>query len=119
MDNHYDEVKALIEDNAYRPKTTEQKVREASELDRIESERAKERQEQTQFGSDMVRDELTHTDSKGRTRDIVAKKVGLGSGRQYERAKNVIKEIDALKESGNTDDAEILTDILILGHLYR
>ncbi|MEG0649728.1 MAG: hypothetical protein RR764_07790 [Oscillospiraceae bacterium] len=60
----------------------------------------------------MVSDEPSHTIEERRTVDIVAKKVGFKSGRQYERTRNVVNKIDKLKEQGNTDDAELLTDIL-------
>jgi hypothetical protein len=48
----------------------------------------------------------------GRTRDIVASKVGLKSGRRYTGAKNVINKIDQLKEDGKIDEADIMINIL-------
>lgn len=107
-----DELEALILDNAYRVKTIEQKVREAKVLEEVETKRAKERKAEGRNQYSSLPDDSSGRLLKGDTRDIVASKVGFKSGRQYNRAKNVVKKIDALKETGNTDDAELLSEIL-------
>ena len=48
----------------------------------------------------------------GNVRDIIAKRVGLGSGVTYTKAVKVVEEIDRLCESGKTEIAEALKRIL-------
>jgi ParB family transcriptional regulator, chromosome partitioning protein len=61
---------------------------EAEELEAIERARAKERQAhgQTAPGKTLME---TFPQASGTTRDKVAEKVGLGSGKTYEKAKQV------------------------------
>ena len=48
----------------------------------------------------------------GKTRDIVAKKLKMKSGREVERAVKSIETIDKLTETGRKDDAELIRDTL-------
>lgn len=64
-----------------------QKAEEGKLWEEIESKKAKERQQLTQFGNSTVMDSVTSPSENGATRDIIASKVGIGSGRTYERAK--------------------------------
>ena len=57
---------------------------------------------------DSVEDSDDDDNPKGATRDVVAKKAGLSSGKTYNRGKNVILAVDRLKDSGNHDDAQLL-----------
>ena len=95
-------LEALILDNYYRTKTPEQKVREGMVLEEVESERANERMK-SGVKSNPMENSSTGFD-KGKTRDIIARKVGLSSGRTFSGAKSVVEKIDKLKESGNTED---------------
>jgi hypothetical protein len=48
----------------------------------------------------------------GQVRDIVAKQVGIGSGKTLESAKIVVKKIDELREAGDMENAEFLSNAL-------
>lgn len=86
------EKKFIIETNLKRRHlTTLQKVEMAMKLEPIEAELARHRQEATRIkdGKPPGEGQLTTT-VKGKTREIVAKKVGL-SGKTYQRAKKVLE----------------------------
>jgi len=113
--NSLDEEEALIEFNRQREKTFTQKMRESDYLMKIERERAKERQ--------GTRTDIVPTLAQcedGKTRDIVAKKVGMSHGTfdkartiwekakdGDERAKNLLTEIDSGKKAIHTAFKEI------------
>ncbi|WP_414755608.1 ParB/RepB/Spo0J family partition protein [Anabaena sp. CCY 9910] len=82
-----DAVAALLSGNEYREKTIEQKAREFLAWQEIEKERAKSRKGKMGQG-------------EGATRDILAKRVGLGSGVNAEHA------VQALQALDDTADAE-------------
>ena len=82
-----DEREAIISFNRQREKTFSQTMAEADELEAIERERAKERQ-----GTRTDIKETFPECSVGQTRDKVAEKVGMGSGRTYDKAKKVWQE---------------------------
>lgn len=111
-----EEVEFIINDNHYREKTVEQKAREAKALKEAESEKAKRRQATSTGG---IRPQLVaklpqaekHIE-QGRSRDIVAQKVGLKSGREVDRAIRAVETIDKLKENGRTEDAELIKGVL-------
>jgi len=102
-----EELEALLLENMYRDKTVEQKVREAEVWETIEKEKAKERQGTR---TDIV--ENFPPSEMGKTRDIVAKQVGIGSGKTLESAKVVVKKIDELRGTGDTETAEFLSKAL-------
>ena len=100
---------ALIKDNLLRRHLNDyQKVRCGLELEPIEKLKAKKRQ--VELAGTRPKKELDLKESfpkgikdtkkeKGQTRDSVAKDVGFGSGRQYEKAKKVYKDApDNIKE---------------------
>lgn len=95
--NELTELEALLLENASRFKTTEQKVREAEAWKEVERIKAKDRQ-----GTRTdIRENFPRCDSEcdtGRVRDFVARRVGLGSGRTYEKAASVVRAIDSLVE---------------------
>lgn len=49
---------------------------------------------------------------QGRSRDVVAKKVGLKSGLEVNRAIRAVTIIDELSEQGRTEDAELIRGVL-------
>jgi len=107
-----EELERLLLENQHREKTTHQKMKETKLWEGIEKEKAKDRQ-----GIAGSRNLGLVTDSgpeldKREVRDILAEKVGLGSGKTYERAKPVMKKIDELKEIGSDRDAEFLITVL-------
>jgi ParB-like chromosome segregation protein Spo0J len=85
------ELEALLLENANREKTPEQKVREAEAWERVERAKAKQRQQLAPAMTNQKLGRETHETlvenfpqaSKGKSRDKVAKLVGLGSGRTY------------------------------------
>ncbi|MBE9128599.1 MULTISPECIES: ParB/RepB/Spo0J family partition protein [unclassified Coleofasciculus] len=92
------ELEALLLENATRDKTAEQKVREGRVWESIEREKARERSlanlKQNQNQATEV--ENFPPRGKGKTRDAIASRVGLGSGRNYDKAAKVVEEIDKL-----------------------
>lgn len=83
----------LLAHNQNRDKSFSQKLREAEEFERIERERARQRQgARTDIveNSSQGDEEASSTDEDfGKTRDKVAETVGIGSGRTYQMAKTV------------------------------
>jgi 16S rRNA G966 N2-methylase RsmD len=84
----------LIEFNRSREKTFSQNMREGEELERIERERARRRQgtrtdlvENPPQSDEEGQSDLTQ--DYGKTRDRVGEKAGIGSGRTYDKAKEV------------------------------
>lgn len=91
FDSDLAEREAVIHHNKQRTKTFSQKMREAMELEKIERERAKERQgERTDIKQTFASSEF------GQTRDKVASELDM-SGETYRKAKRVW---EAAKEDG-------------------
>ena len=113
-----EEIEFIIDDNATRDKTVEQKSREAKELKRIEKPLAIKRMAIGGKGgfkgtanSPYLIEQIEQVD-QGETRDIVARKVGLRSGREAERAITTVEIIDKLNEDGRTEDADLVKSVL-------
>jgi len=94
----------------YRDKTIEQKVKEAEIWEVIEKAKARERQSELN-GKTLLRENFPQAEV-GRTNDIVAKQVGIGSGKTLESAKIVVKKINELREAGDIENAEFLSNAL-------
>jgi ParB family chromosome partitioning protein len=88
FDNEITELEALLLANKNRSKTVEQMVREGWCWEDIEKDKAKQRMKNPKA--------FAH---KGKTRDIIAKRVGLGSGRNYDKGTKAVKFMDSLTES--------------------
>ncbi len=117
-------------ENVERNKSNEQKIREGIAWEEIEKSKAKKRQQlgaiatNEKLGRNFDRtqrenfpvDALCKASSKealkGQTRDKVAQMVGLGSGRNYSKAKKVVTKIDNLTQSGNMESALNLRNAL-------
>ncbi|WP_446419648.1 ParB/RepB/Spo0J family partition protein [Coleofasciculus sp.] len=116
------ELEALLLENANRVKTVEQKVREAQAWKEIETQKARERQQQAarltnqKLGRNtdqtLCENFRTASQGKGRTVDRLAERVGLGSGRTYEKAAKVVKAIDHQTSQGNLEAAATLRQAL-------
>ncbi|MBD2771199.1 ParB/RepB/Spo0J family partition protein [Iningainema tapete] len=87
-----EELKFLLAGNIQREKTIEQKVREGWLWEEIEREEAKAR---------MLKGSTAPMENSpgGAVRDIVAKRVGLGSGKTYEHASAAVKEMDDSRDA--------------------
>lgn len=127
FNNEYEELEALLLENEFREKTKEQKVKEGRTWEVIEGEKAKRRMREAshpktdgEVASDNCRTQLDKkiegddikTKNDGRTVDAVAKKVGFGSGRDYERAKKVVEAIEEKRRNGDFEKAEVLKTVL-------
>jgi len=114
------ELEALLLENASRFKTIEQKVREAAAWREIEEIKAKQRQQQaatiTNQKLSRRNDETLMENfpqaSKGTTRDAIASRVGIGSGRTYSKAVTVVTQIDKEVSQGQLKVAQVLRQVL-------
>jgi len=114
FESELDEREAVITFNKQREKTFSQKMNEAEELEKIESERAKKRIKEhgnTAPGKKKNTRGNVSTGEQGKTRDKVAEKTGIGSGRTYDKAKKVWEaaksgDEDAEKEVQKIDKGE-------------
>jgi N6-adenosine-specific RNA methylase IME4 len=107
-----DERQATIEFNRYRIKTGQQLYNEGKALRDIEAAKAKLRQEATRLVTrgiqqkDMVVDNGPPPSNAGKTRDIIARAIGLGSGKQWDRleyiAENAPDFLPDIKPDGIT-----------------
>lgn len=130
FDTPEQEIEYIIDNNATREKTNEQKAREAIVLKETLSALAEKRKlsklKQNKM-SDMPKmaqrkDETIEVPNsalrdddvleQGKTRDIIAPKVGLKSGQEVDRAIKTVKKIDKLKEEGRTEDVELLRGVM-------
>lgn len=102
--NPLDEQEALIEYNRQREKTFSQKIAEAKKLEAIERERALKRM---LAGKPIQPSGNISGGSKGDTRDIIAKKIGFGSGKTYEK---VVKIWNAATQ-GDTEAKALLEQL--------
>lgn len=108
----------VIQSNRQRVKSNEQIAREYQELKRIETEKAKMRM--SSGGGDRKSEKyqesgmsnLTHPiDEIGKSRDIAARKLGIGSI-TAEKASKVVAEVDNLTSDGKDVEAKTLVDTL-------
>lgn len=143
FDTPEQEIEYLIDNNATREKSNEQKAREAVVLKQTLSVLAEKRKKSklkqnrsTNRSSDVVahqgatdvpnsapRNNLP-TDTPnlaergeddsvtGETREVIAKKVGLKSGHEVDRAIKTIETVDELKKEGCDEDAKLITDVM-------
>lgn len=105
------ELERLLRENENRHKTPEQKIREGMTWEPIEKRKAEERTEEGQKsgGRGHKRDINSLKNFKGsldvgNRMDIIASRVGLGSGITYEKGKAVVEAID--KELATCDPKE-------------
>ena len=119
FDSEDDELEALVHYNASREKTFEARVRESMALEAVYSAKAEKRKLGNLKQNNTEMDNLTtseesveNEDIKGATRDVVAKKAGISSGKTYDRGRKVVEEIDRQRENGNTENVELLIYLL-------
>lgn len=111
-----EEIEYIINDNATREKTVEQKSREAKALKEVESVLAEKRRRSTQnnnTGRQLAEvPDSAPQDNIGKSRDITAKKVGLRSGHEVDRAITTVKIIDKLENEGRREEADLVRAVL-------
>jgi protein gp37 len=99
----------LVECNRQRPKTNEQKAREATELKRIEHDKGRKRQQEANPEGGLMAN--LPEGERGTARDQAGKKLGM-SGKKVDQCAKVIETIDRLEATGEVDVAkEIRTDL--------
>jgi len=107
------ELEALLLENASRLKTTEQKVREGEAWKEVETFKANLRQKASlKNGNHPPVPENFPEREKGESRDRIAKRVGIGSGRTYEKAALVVSVIDEDSKKGDLVTAQGLRQVL-------
>lgn len=107
-----EEIEYIINDNATREKTVEQKSREAKALKEVESVLAEKRMKAGVKNPVAVPPQGIEQIEQGKSRDITAKKIGLRSGREADRAINTIKVIDKLENEGRKEEADLVRAVL-------
>lgn len=121
FDTPEEEIEFIVLNNHQRNKTNEQKAKEAKALKEVESKLADIRRRSTQNNNAAKKladvPNSAHQNSKGKSRDIVAKNVGLRSGHEVDRAINAVNKIDILKEEGRIEDAELIRGVLNNGSI--
>ncbi len=114
------ELEALLQENASRIKTTEQKTREGLAWEEIEKEKARDRQRMAAHSTNQRRWSDTqeslcenfHTATKRRMTEAIASRVGLGSGRTYQKAAKVVNYSDEEANLGHQEVAQVLRKTL-------
>jgi len=107
------ELEALLLENATRLKNTEQKVREGEAWREIEAFKAKLRQKASlKTGNHTPVQENFPERERGQSRDRIANRVGIGSGRTYDKAALVVGVIDSETQNGSLVSAEGLRKVL-------
>ena len=99
------EREALIEFNRQREKTFSQKMAEADEIREIVEQRAQDRKKHKDVEDKDTCPDAQESD-KGQSRDEIAERVGIGSGRTYDRARTVW---DAANEGDETAQEQVET----------
>lgn len=115
FDSEEEEVEFIIDNNATREKTAEQKSREAKDLKEVESVLALKRKsiggkggfKDVPVSAHLSIEKQNQEQEQGRSRDVVAQKVGLKSGREVDRAIRASTSIISLR---SLDVQAILTD---------
>ncbi len=120
-----DELEFLLHSNVTRKKSKEQLAREGIALEEVLSVQASKRRNENLKQFQSVMDESSTTDDVNDnmdslmedddanktamklTRDAVANALKIGSGKQFDKMKAVIKKVDELKELGKTEYAEL------------
>jgi hypothetical protein len=92
------EMERLLRENENRGKTPEQQIREGMMWEPIEEKKARERE---RAGTPVKNFSQGET---GLTRDIVARRVGLGSGITFEKGKAVVEYMDSIATKGYSNE---------------
>ena len=98
-------LEALLQANLHRDKSNEQKLREFALWKEVEAELAKGRKLSGNGGAEPG-GEKHHMVKQGKARDLAAKRVGIGSGSDAEKAHKALVAADQAEASG---DAEQVT----------
>ena len=107
-----DELEELVLRNAKRTKTTVQRIREGMTLEAVYASEAKQRRLANLNRNRSDVDTPSESSELGATRDKVAKKAGISSGKTYDRGKRVLEKVDELNQAGKQTNAELLTAVL-------
>lgn len=95
------EMERLLRENENRGKTPEQQIREGMVWENVEGVKSR-------HGGDRRSDQVPNIRHlKGRSEDLIAQRVGLGSGDTYKKGKEVVEYIDSML-SINSERGSIL-----------
>lgn len=88
-----------------------ERVEYARRLEKIESVKARERMATSTGGANPQLVE-TFPQAEGKVRDVVAEKIGIGSGRQYEKEKYIVDNADTLtpEDFADWDEGKLSTN---------
>lgn len=114
FDTPEEEIEFIVLDNHQREKTVEQKAKEARTLKEVETKLAEKRMKSgvNQYTKSSPVPNSAHPSEKGKARDFVAKKVGLRSGHEVDRAIMAVNKIEELRKDGRAEDAELIRGVL-------
>lgn len=143
FDTPEQEVEYLIDNNATREKSNEQKAREAVALKQtlsvLAEKRKKSKLKQNCFiksftdvtnqsestvppnsaprnspttDTPILAEREEGDSTTGETREHIAKKIGLKSGHEADRAIKTIETVDELKKEGRDEEAKLITDVM-------
>lgn len=133
FDTQEQEIEYLIDNNATREKTNEQKGREAIALKQTLAALAEKRKlsklkqnrtsksNTTDVPKSAPREEATDVPNlaprrepmeKGKTRDRIAERVNLKSGQEVDNVIKTLEKIDELEEEGRIEDADLVRDVM-------
>lgn len=89
-----------------------ERIEYARRLEKIEAAKAKERQKESQFGSNMVPQNFGEPKSKRETVNIVASKLGIGSGETYRKEKFIVDNYSSLtpEDFADWDEGKLSTN---------
>jgi len=88
------EMERLLRENENRGKTPEQQIREGMTWEPIEKKKADDRLTLSQGRGIKGPENFPDLNERGDVRDIIARRVGLGTGKTYEKGKDVVERID-------------------------
>lgn len=112
-ENEMEELRDLVICNSgRRQKTRVQQLREGEAIHEVEAWKAKKRSELNLI-QNTDKEQSSHSEEKGDTRDIVAKIINWGtgsknSGKDYSLGRSALKRSDELRKEGNEDLADII-----------
>lgn len=87
------EMERLLRENENRGKTPEQQIREGMMWEPIETDKGKKRQG---MRNDLTSVKIFTNVAPGKVIDVIARRVGLGSGVTYEKGKDVVEYMDRM-----------------------
>ena len=104
-------IRHISENEVRKDFSKAERIEYARRLEKIEAAKAKERQKETQFGSNTVRPNLVTPDNQ-RTDAIVAAKLGIGGRETYRKEKFIVDNYSSLtpEDFADWDEGKLSTN---------